>query len=44
MSAAEALQLNAWLQRERKAGRTRHYSSVQEMLRKTRPGGKKTRS
>ena len=43
LSAVEAEKLNTWLRRERAAGRTREYSSMEEMLRKTRPR-KKPRS
>jgi|PersoiStandDraft_1058852.scaffolds.fasta_scaffold86697_2 prevent-host-death family protein len=41
LTAGEAGKLNAWLRRERAAGRTREYSSMEEMLKKSRPRTKK---
>jgi prevent-host-death family protein len=37
LTAAESGKLNSWLRDERAAGRTRKHSSMDEMLRKTRP-------
>ena len=44
LSAVEVGKLNTWLRRERAAGRTREYSSMEDMLRRTRSRSKKSRS
>lgn len=44
LTTAEVGKLDAWLKRERAAGRTRTYSNMEEMLRKSRPRSKKPRS
>jgi prevent-host-death family protein len=44
LTTREASKLNSWLRRERAAGRTREYSSMEELLKKTRPRTKKSRA
>lgn len=44
LTAVEAGKLGTWLRRERAMGRTREYSSMEEMLKKTWPRTKKSRA